>query len=407
MSRGQAEAEARGAIAQVAIGVVAAEVVRDAVVEEGVGGSDGVLLTAHVLDALGGAGTLPETDEPEGVETAIGEGLEFFVRNLVEALDGAAILTGELSEPDVGAFGDHDDVGHPVLIGAEALVLDIAGMLRAEIGDLGMRRVAEGRVPALRVSGVEAHPEADFFFFKDVGGEENFSEAFAEVVAPILANPGELAAEGIRGFHRGAEEIEEIAAAHAGCGAGGEIAAELRGDLFVGGALGEFGVVVELAEGAEGGILIGEPEEHQLLEDSFAVLEAFRGVVEPAVEGDFAAVDSDVGEFLDEGAEELFDIVVADALSEPVEGRLADLGIAALAVAGNDGVADLVDEAHGEEGAGVDGIEAGSSAHLGHAVGEFATGGEVGKDDVADKIEEGIADLVTVADLTRNMEFHH
>ena len=92
---------------------------------------------------------------------------------------------------------------------------------------------------------------------------------------------------------------------------------------------------------------------------------------------------------------------------EPLQGGLADLGVSALAIAGDDGVADLVDEAHSEEGARVDGVESGSGAHLGHAVGEFATGGEIGKDDVADEVEEGIADLVAVADLTRNVEFHH
>ena len=70
------------------------------------------------------------------------------------------------------------------------------------------------------------------------------------------------------------EQVEEIAAAHAGVGARGEVAAELGGDLLVGGALGELCVVVELAERAEGGILIGEPEEHQLFEDGFAMSEA-------------------------------------------------------------------------------------------------------------------------------------
>ena len=65
----------------------------------------------------------------------------------------------------------------------------------AEVGDFGVGRVAERGVPAVGVGGVEAHPDGDFFFFKDVGGEKNFPEAFPEVVGPILANPGELAAE--------------------------------------------------------------------------------------------------------------------------------------------------------------------------------------------------------------------
>ena len=51
------------------------------------------------------------------------------------------------------------------------------------------------------------------------------------------------------------------------------------------------------------------------------MLEAFGGVVEPAVEGDFAAIDGDVGELLDEGAEEPLDVVVADALRRTTAGR--------------------------------------------------------------------------------------
>jgi hypothetical protein len=70
-------------------------------------------------------------------------------------------------------------------------------------------------------------------------------------------------------------------------------------------------------------------------------------------------------------------------------------------------MADLVDEAHGEERAGIDGVEAGGSANLGHAQGQLATGGEVGEDDVADEIEERIADLIAVAGLAGNVEFHH
>ncbi len=70
-------------------------------------------------------------------------------------------------------------------------------------------------------------------------------------------------------------------------------------------------------------------------------------------------------------------------------------------------MADLIDEPHGEECAGVDGVEAGGGANLGHALGQLAAGAEVGEDDVADEIEERIADLVAVAGLTGDVEFHH
>ena len=171
--------------------------------------------------------------------------------------------------------------------------------------------------------------------------------------------------------------------------------------------MGELRIVVEFAEGAEGGVLVGEPEQHELFEDGFAMGEAVGGVVEPLIERDFAAVDGDVGEFLDEGAEKLFDVVFADSGRKPVERGLRDLRIAGAAIAGDEDVADLVDEAHGEEGAGVDGVESGGGADFGHAVRELAAGGEVAKDDVADEVEERVADLVAVANLTGNVKFHH
>jgi len=87
--------------------------------------------------------------------------------------------------------------------------------------------------------------------------------------------------------------------------------------------------------------------------------EAIGGVVEPLIEIDFVAVDGGVGEFLNEGAEELLDVVFADAGGEPLQGGLRDLRIAVAAILSDDQMADLVDEAHGKEGAGVDRLGAG------------------------------------------------
>ena len=50
---------------------------------------------------------------------------------------------------------------------------------------------------------------------------------------------------------------------------------------------------------------------------------------------------------------------VADAGGEPLQGGLRDLRIAVAAVLSDEQVADLVDEAHGKEGAGVNGFGAG------------------------------------------------
>src|ERR1017187_2986337 len=97
---GEANAVAGGAVAQIAVSVIAAEVVGDAVVVERVGGGDGILLAAHMFDTRRGATALPNADEPECIEAAAGEGFQFFVGDLIEALDSATVLARELGEPD-------------------------------------------------------------------------------------------------------------------------------------------------------------------------------------------------------------------------------------------------------------------------------------------------------------------
>ena len=112
---GEANAVAVGAVAQVDVGRLAAEIVGDAVVEERVGRGDGVLVAAELLDGLGGAAALPHADEPERVDAAARERGQLFVGNLVEAADVAAVLAAELRQPDVGALGDEHGAGHPGL----------------------------------------------------------------------------------------------------------------------------------------------------------------------------------------------------------------------------------------------------------------------------------------------------
>ena len=87
---GEPDAVMVGAIAEVDVGRFAAEVFVDAVVEERIRGGDGVVVAAELLDGLGGAAAFPDADEPERVHAAVGEGLELFVGDLVEAADVAA-----------------------------------------------------------------------------------------------------------------------------------------------------------------------------------------------------------------------------------------------------------------------------------------------------------------------------
>ena len=76
---------------------------------------------------------------------------------------------------------------------------------------------------------------------------------------------------------------------------------------------------------------------------------------EPLFGGLAAAIDLDIGKLGDKRAQELLDAVGADLRFKPGERPLHDLGVVVLAVVGDERVADLVDESHGEERGGVDG----------------------------------------------------
>ena len=78
------------------------------VVEERIGRSHGVAVAAQLLDGLRRAAALPDTDEPQRIDAAVGERCERFVGNFVEAADVPAVLLAELRQPHVGALGDED-----------------------------------------------------------------------------------------------------------------------------------------------------------------------------------------------------------------------------------------------------------------------------------------------------------
>ncbi len=68
--------------------------------------------------------------------------LQLFVGDLVEAVDVAAVFFGELLEPDVGALGDEDDVGHPGLVGGEGFVFVEGGLV---VGGVAAAALPSGR----------------------------------------------------------------------------------------------------------------------------------------------------------------------------------------------------------------------------------------------------------------------
>ncbi len=90
------------------------------------------------------------------------------------------------------------------------------------------------------------------------------------------------------------------------------------------------------------------------------------------------------------------ELLGADLGGEPADGFGEDGGVDFLAVAGDEGVVELVDEAHGEEGAGVDGRWRGRRRGRAASIercGELAAGRDVGEDDVAGVAEEQFVEL--------------
>ena len=124
-----------------------------------------------------------------------GEAAQLFVGNLVQAMDVAAVVAGELLQPDVGALGDEHGGGHPFLVGAEAL-----GFLGCfHVGrhfpllvDTPREIVPAGGVGAGRI---EPHPDGDVLFLEHVDGQQKLGKRVADQLSPVFDDVGELAAE--------------------------------------------------------------------------------------------------------------------------------------------------------------------------------------------------------------------
>ena len=124
---------------------------------------------------------------------------------------------------------------------------------------------------------------------------------------PVLADEVELAGERVgRSKHGRLERVPEAPDLRRELRAGAEIVGQRGGHSLVDRLLLEAGVFKELAEGFEGGVDVGDPEEKQLLDGGFAVGEVFGGALEPLSRRELAAVDGDVGEQLGEPKQQLF-----------------------------------------------------------------------------------------------------
>ena len=382
---GQADAPPPRPFPQVGQRGLAPEVVSDDVVVDGVGGGDGLGIAHHLFDALGGAAAFPQADEPQARNAAVGQRIQLLIGDLVQAGDGAAILAGELPQPDVGVFGQKDDPGHPVGVGGI-----VFGLLfqPAQVGGRGGPGRAEGPRPG--------------FFGDEVEAEEQFQGQIAQPGRPVLPDVAELAFQGVG---RGEDGFQQhVDQAFAGVGEAGllvEEAAQALEDGQVGGGSGERGVVEEVAVGGGRGVLVGDPEEDEFLQRSFPMRKPVAPPFQPLFHAHLAPIDGLRGEVLEKGAQRGFQRVVAEAGAQVGQGPLEEGGVRLPAIALDEEAHDLAQETEGVDIGGAGGGLV-CAAGLVHAVGEALRGAVVGDDGHAVVGEEVVVEVIAFAGVAGN-----
>ena len=106
------------------------------------------------------------------------------VGNLIESCDGLAVLFGKLVKPYQGAFCDHDDIGHPILVVSELFVIAVQ---TAVVRDNRFRFTT---TVACKMRTV---------FFLDIGNgfEQQYFQRFGQKFGPVFKNERDLVRQGI------------------------------------------------------------------------------------------------------------------------------------------------------------------------------------------------------------------
>ena len=152
---------------------------------------------------------------------------------------------------------------------------------------------------------MKAQPDGYLFLAEHVDGQQKAAQVLPEVLAPFFADVIELTGDGIgRGEHGRAQGVEQASDFGRKRRPRAQIVGEGRGYLLVDGPLGQLFVFEELAEGCEGGIRVGKPQQHELFQRGLAVRQAVGGAFEPFGGGELALIDGDVREVLDECQEQ-------------------------------------------------------------------------------------------------------
>ncbi len=126
------------------------------------------------------------------------------------------------------------------------------------------------------------------------------------------------------------------------------------------------------------------------------------------VQRDLPPVDVKGRELVGKGSQCGVDSLPPQASPEPAEGLLHDLRVLLLAIQADDNVRNLVDQAHGVDLPGLDGLfrEADQIPGVVHLLGKHPGRVKVGKDDVAAEGKQRVLELVAIARLARDVEFH-
>ncbi len=292
----QPDAVATRSLLEVGEGWLATEVLGDDVVVQGIGARQCAWLAATLLDAPGRLAALPQADEPQPVEAALGELGERLVGDLIEPADLASEAALQLRQPHVGALGDEHHAAHPVAVGAEGLVLAV--LPQAGGVEHGRRPGAAGAPAPLLLEGVDRAHQA----------RQQLRVAIAEQRPPAVPGDAQLTLErGGAGALRSPQQRHQAVVTRGPALLGDPL--PLHGPLqqlerpCVATALAQGRVVAQLPESLERGVGVGEPHQQRLLERHLEVGRALGLVPQVGIHGPAAARHHRCREALGEGAE--------------------------------------------------------------------------------------------------------
>ena len=248
--------------------------------------------------------------------------------------------------------------------------------------------------------GVEAHPEGNIFVAHGRDGEQQPFEVDSELLGPKLADKLKLCGQRIgRGEHGLQQRIEQGAKLWFHYRSRDEVVRKAGRDRSVGSVEFQLRIFKQHAERRKRRIAIGKPEHHQLFESCLPIGHSVGRSGKPLGGRLLPTIDGDRWKLLAKLEQKAFDLRGADALAEPVESVCQDDGVDLRAIAGDDGMIELVDQTHGKQRAGVVALLALRVwEFFVQALGKFAAGGKIAEDYISRVAKQRVVQLQAIAD---------